>query len=70
MIIELYLKPTGISAEEAAELCQIDPEVFREIINGEISIGWEHAYKLAKGFNTSHSFWLNLQQDFSTKQVP
>ncbi|WP_297310133.1 HigA family addiction module antitoxin [Neptuniibacter sp.] len=64
MINELYLIPTGISAKEAAELCQIEFDLFQKILSGAEPIGYELAYKLSKGFNTTHNFWLNIQKDY------
>lgn len=63
MINELYLKPSGVSPEEAAKLCMIECELFEAILNNRATIGYELAFKLAKGFNTSHDFWLNIQKD-------
>lgn len=63
MINELYLEPTNISWAQAAELCQIEPEIFEKIMHNQMEIGYELAYKLGKGFNTSHEFWLNVQRD-------
>ena len=68
MIKELYLLPTGVSTEDAASLCQIDLETFNRILSGEEEIGYELAYKLAKGFNTTHNFWLNIQRDYLASQ--
>jgi len=69
MIRELYLVPTHISIEEAAALCQIDNALFNKIVNDQHDKGYELAYKLGKGFNTSHQFWLNLQQDYLKAQT-
>lgn len=64
LIQELYLKPTGLSCVQAASLCNISEEEFTEILVSNKEIGFELAYKLGKGFNTSHNFWLNAQQDW------
>ena len=69
MIHELYLTPTQLSIEEAAALCQIDSALFNKIVNDQHRIGYELAYRLGKGFNTSHQFWLNLQQDYLKSQA-
>ncbi|MGH1461019.1 MAG: HigA family addiction module antitoxin [Neptuniibacter sp.] len=65
---ELYLLPTGISATEAAKLCDISPDLFLRILNNKEVIGYEIAYKLGKGFNTSYNFWLNIQKDYQDAQ--
>ena len=70
MIRELYISPTGITIEQAAALCQIDTHLFKKIANDEQEIGYELAYKLSKGFNTTLHFWLNLQNDYkAAKEV-
>lgn len=65
IIHELYLKPTHLSVEGAAELCDIPLEQFQRILDGTETIGYELSYKLAQGFNTSYSFWLNMAQDYA-----
>ena len=68
IINELYLNPANVSQQEAALLCQIEDTLFAKIVNGEVKVGYELAYKLSKGFNTTHTFWLNIQQDFEKSQ--
>jgi len=63
MIRELYMKPTNLSAEDAAELCGITLEQFQRILDGSEKIGYELSFKLSQGFNTSYTFWLHLAQD-------
>ena len=64
IINELYLLPVKVTEDEAALLCQISSEEFAKIMQGKTEIGYELAYKLGKGFNTPHTFWLNLQKDY------
>lgn len=63
MIRELYLKPTHLSVEGAAELCDIPLDQFQRILYGVEPVGYELSYKLAQGFKTSYTFWLHLAQD-------
>lgn len=63
IIHEMYLKPSGLSVQDGAKLCELTEQEFIAILDGELTLGYELAYKLAKGFNTGHNFWLNLQQD-------
>lgn len=63
IIHELYLKPTHLSVEGAAELCGIPLEQFQRILDGSEKIGYELSFKLSQGFNTSYTFWLHLAQD-------
>lgn len=67
IIHEMYLKPSGLSIKDAATLCNLSEEALRQIISGEQKLGYELALKLSKGFNTSHTFWLNIQEDAETK---
>ncbi|WP_370278919.1 transcriptional regulator [Pontibacterium sp.] len=68
IIHELYLKPTHLSVEGAAELCGITPEQFQRILDGSEKIGYELSFKLSQGFNTSYTFWLHLAQDHQQAQ--
>lgn len=63
IIHEMYLKPSRLSLSQAAVLCELEQQQLQDIINGDLKIGYELAYQLAKGFNTSHNFWLNCQRD-------
>ena len=63
IIHEMYLKPSGLSVQDGAKLCELTEQEFIAILDSELTLGYELAYKLAKGFSTSHDFWLILQQD-------
>lgn len=69
MIRELYLAPTNLSVEGAATLCDIPLEQFQRILADEETIGYELAFKLGQGFNTSYSFFLNLAQDHAAAKT-
>lgn len=64
IIQELYLQPTGLSVQKAATLCQMTAAEFIQILDNKSPIGYEQAYHLAQGFNTTHHFWLNIQRDY------
>ena len=57
LIDELYLKPTGLSESDAAELCKMDPEEFKGIMRGELPMNHMRALSLSRGFNTHISFF-------------
>jgi len=63
IIHEMYLKPSGLSVHDGAKLCVLTEHEFLAILEGELTVGYELAYNLAKSLNTSHNFWLNLQLD-------
>lgn len=68
IIHELYLKPTHLSVEDAAGLCNIPLDQFQRILSGNEKIGYELSYKLAQGFNTSYTFWLHMAQDYKAQK--
>lgn len=70
IIQELYLKPSGLTPNEAANLCTIEEEIFEGILNHKVEIGYELALKLSKGFGTSYHFWLNLQREYLAQSHP
>ena len=68
IIHDLYLKPSAISVEQAAELCAMDVRQLQSVIDGHQAVTYEVAHRLAQGFNTAPSFWLNLYQDWLIEQ--
>lgn len=59
LLEELYLKPTGMSASEAAELCKLPEHEFNSILRGELPMNHKRALSLSRGFNTHISFFQN-----------
>jgi len=59
LVEELYLKPTGMTAEQAAELCGLDTQEFTAILSGELPMNHKRALALSRGFNTHISFFQN-----------
>lgn len=57
LINELYLKPTGMSEAEAAELCKLPAEEFSSILRGDLPMNHMRALALSRGFNTHISFF-------------
>lgn len=57
LIRELYLNPTGMSEEEAAELCKMPLDEFCGILRGELPMNHMRALTLSRGFNTHISFF-------------
>ncbi|CAI8185111.1 MAG: Uncharacterised protein [Marinobacterium sp. xm-d-530] len=57
LIDELYLKPTGMTAEQAAVLCGLDTTEFSAILSGELPMNHKRALALSRGFNTHISFF-------------
>lgn len=61
VIREMYLHPTQMNAQEAADLCGLDCAMFEAILSGQQALNYQLAYRLAQGFNTSYTFWLGIQ---------
>ncbi len=61
---DLYLEPLGLSVTKAAEHLHITRPNLSAIVNGRTGISPEMALKLARAFDTSPQYWLNLQNSF------
>jgi len=61
MLLEEFLKPMCITQRELSKLLHVPYQRINEIINGKRGITPSTALRLAKVFNISEDFWLNLQ---------
>ncbi|WP_022671319.1 HigA family addiction module antitoxin [Hippea alviniae] len=61
ILLEEFLKPMGISQKKLAKAIKVPYQRVNEIVNGKRSITVSTALRLAKFFNTTPDFWLNLQ---------
>jgi len=59
-----FLKPYKISQYRLAKDISVSPRRINEIIHGVRTISVDTALRLAKYFNTSPQFWLNLQTKY------
>ena len=62
MLEEEFLKPMGISQNQLALHTSLPSSRINGIIRGKRAITPETALRLARFFNNSPEFWLNLQQ--------
>ncbi|NTW46580.1 MAG: HigA family addiction module antidote protein [Chlorobaculum sp.] len=62
MLLEEFLNPMQITQRELAEAIHVSYQRINEIINGKRGVTPSTALRLAKYFNTSAYFWMNLQQ--------
>ncbi len=62
MLLEEFLNPMQITQREPAEAIHVPYQRINEIINGKRGVTPSTALRLAKYFNTSANFWMNLQQ--------
>ncbi len=61
MLLEEFLKPNGISQRDLANAIKVPYQRINEIINGRRGITPSTALRLAKAFNVSADFWMNIQ---------
>ena len=61
MLLEEFLDPMGITQKELADNILVPYQRVNEIINGRRGITPSTALRLAKFFNMSADFWMNLQ---------
>ena len=61
MLLEEFLTPMGISQRDLADNIQVPYQRVNEIVNGRRGITPSTALRLAKFFDMSADFWMNLQ---------
>ena len=61
MLLEEFLNPMGISQKDLAENIHVPYQRVNDIVNGRRGITPSTALRLAKFFNMSADFWMNLQ---------
>ena len=61
MLLEEFLSPMGITQRELADAIHVPYQRINEIVNQKRGITPSTALRLARFFNVSADFWLNLQ---------
>ncbi len=69
ILYEEFLKPMGISQYRLAKEINVPPRRVNEIIKGKRSITADTALRLAKFFNMSAQFWMNLQSRYDIEKT-
>jgi addiction module HigA family antidote len=69
MLLEEFLKPTGMGQVEAARRLGISLNRLNEIVLGKRGITADTALKLSRLFKMSPQFWLRLQADWDLHQA-
>jgi addiction module HigA family antidote len=64
ILLEDFLKPLSISQYKLAKSLSVPPRRINEIVLGKRAISADTALRLARFFNTSDRFWLNLQTGY------
>ena len=61
VLLEEFLRPMGLTQSDLARHLGIPVQRVNEIINGRRGVTPETAWLLARTFETSAEFWMNLQ---------
>jgi antitoxin HigA-1 len=69
MLREEFLEPMGLTQRQLADAIGVSYQRINELINGKRGITTSTALRLAKYFNTSADFWLNMQRATDIYQV-
>jgi addiction module HigA family antidote len=64
ILLEEFLKPFGVSQYELAKVIGVSPRRINEIVHGKRSITPDTALRMARAFDVSDRFWLNLQNRY------
>ncbi len=69
ILLEEYLKPLGLSANRLARALRVPPNRVSAIVAGKRNITGDTAWRLARAFNTSPQFWMNLQAAYDLRMA-
>ena len=56
-----YLEPLGLKINDLAEMLQVHRNTVSALVNNNRKLTTDMAFRLAKVFDTSAEFWMNLQ---------
>ena len=65
---EEFMVPLGLSANALARAIHVTPARVNDIVRGRRRITGDTALRLARYFNTTPQFWLNLHTAFELRQ--
>ncbi|OLD77504.1 MAG: HigA family addiction module antidote protein [Betaproteobacteria bacterium] len=69
VLLEQFLKPSGLSQNALARDIGVPPRRINEIILGKRGITADTALRLAKHFGNSARYWMGLQADFDLEEA-
>ena len=61
MLLEEFLKPLGVTQRELADAIHVPYQRINDVVNGRRGITPSTALRLARYFNMSADFWMNVQ---------
>ena len=63
MLVEEFLAPTGMTAEDLAKKMGVPPQRVLAIVSGEQRVDADSARLLAEALGTTPELWMNLQKE-------
>ena len=69
ILMEEFLKPLGISQNKLATCLRVPCHRVHEIIHARRGITADTAVRLARFFNTTPDFWMNLQKSYDLAEA-
>ena len=69
ILAEEYLRPLDMTAHSLASALHITPARVNEIVRAERGITPDTALRLARFFDTSAEYWLNLQTAYDLRKA-
>ncbi|HBT4785567.1 TPA: HigA family addiction module antidote protein [Klebsiella variicola subsp. variicola] len=64
-----YLEPLGLKINDLAEMLNVHRNSVSALVNNNRKLTTDMAFRLAKAFDTTAQFWLNLQQNVDIWEV-
>jgi addiction module HigA family antidote len=61
---ELYLEPLNVSSIELARRLRVPRTRIERLVKGTTSLTPDTALRLARVFNTTPAYWINMQTNF------
>lgn len=68
VLLEEFLQPLGLSQYRLARDIHVPARRVNEIVHGTRAVSADSALRLARYFQTSPQFWLNLQSQFDLER--
>lgn len=69
MLLEEFLKPTGLTQIEAARQLGMSVNRLNELVLGKRGVTADTALRLAERFETTPQLWMHLQADWDLHQA-
>jgi len=67
ILLEDFMKPTGVSARQLAADIDVSPSRISELVNGQRPITADTALRLGMFFGMEPRFWLNLPAEYDIR---